>query len=81
MTAASKQKLTLSLPVETLQKARVLAERRSISISALVAEQVEALVDKDEAYEEARRSALALMDRGFHMGDGKLPSRDELYDR
>lgn len=81
MAHADKQNLTVALPRQTIQKARIIAARRSTSISALIVEQVEALVEKDDEYEAAKRSAFSLFDRGFHMGGGKLPSRDELHER
>ena len=77
----SKQNVTVSLSPQTLQKARVLAARRATSISGLLAEQLEILVGDDEAYERAERQALALLERGFHMGGKIRVSRDELHER
>ena len=76
-----KQNVTVSLSRDTLQKARVLAARRSTSISGLLAGQIETLIGEDEAYERARRHALAALEKGFHMGGGPLPSRDKLHER
>ena len=78
---AKKQNLTVSLDRETIHKARVIAARRSTSISGLVAEQINDLVNKDEAYERAKKHALALLDRGFHLGGDFKVSRDELHER
>lgn len=79
--ANKKQNVTVSLTAETIQKARVLAAKRSTSISGLLAEQIDALVGADAAYEQAERAALALLDRGFHMGGLITASRDELHER
>ena len=76
-----KQNVTLSLSRETLQRARVLAARRATSISGLLAEQIEALVGEEEAYERAQRQALLLLDQGFHLGGVIRATRDELHDR
>ncbi|MGH9688514.1 MAG: DUF6364 family protein [Candidatus Acidiferrales bacterium] len=76
-----KQNLTVTLNKQTIQKAKVLAARKSTSISGLVARQIETLVGEDEAYERAERQALALLDEGFHMGGLKPVSRDELHER
>ncbi len=76
-----KQNLTLSLPRQTIQKAKILAARRSTSISALLASQIETMVGDDEAYERAKRQALALLDRGFPMGGKIRATRDELHER
>lgn len=77
----SKQNVTISISRETVQKAKILAARRSTSISRLVAEQVELLVGEEEAWERSERSALALLERGFHLGGLISASRDELHER
>jgi len=79
--SVKKQNVTISLSRQTLQKAKVLAARRSTSISGLLAEQIEHLVGEDEAYERAKREALRLLDRGFHLGGVIRASRDELHER
>ena len=77
----SKQNVTISLSAETIRKAKILAAKRSTSISGLLAEQVEALIGTEEAYERAERTALALLHEGFHMGGVITASRDELHER
>ena len=81
MSEIRKQNLTVSLTPQTVQKAKVLAAKRSTSISDLLAAQIEALVDADEAYESAHRAALDLMERGFHMGGVHTIPREELHKR
>ena len=81
VTSERKQNLTVSLSPQTVHKARLLAARRATSISSLVAEQIEALINDDEAYERAHRTALDLMERGLHLGGGPMLSRGSLHDR
>ncbi len=76
-----KQNVTVSLDRETIQKAKIIAARRSTSISGLLAHQIEALVGEEEAYERAERQALNLLDHGFHLGGVIRASRDELHER
>ena len=76
-----KQNLTISLDRRTIQKAKVVAARRSTSISGLVARQIEILVGEEEAYERAERQALMLLDQGFHLGGEVRVRRDELHER
>lgn len=76
-----KQNLTVSLDRKTIRKAKIIAARRSTSISGLVAGQIEILVGEEEAYERAERQALALLDEGFHLGGFGVPSRDDLHAR
>jgi hypothetical protein len=81
MLRVRKQNFTVSLSPQTVQKARLLAAKRSTSISGLVAAQIEALVNADDAYESAHRAALDLMRRGFHLGGTHSIPRDELHER
>jgi hypothetical protein len=76
-----KQNLTITLDRQTVYKAKILAARRSTSISGLVADQIEMLVGEEEAYERAERQAAALLDHGFHLGGVVTASRDDLHDR
>jgi predicted transcriptional regulator len=75
-----RQNLTVQLDRETIRKARVLAAQRGTSVSAMVAAQIRDSVRAEEAYETARRTALELLDRGFHLGGGR-PRRDDLHER
>ena len=78
---AKKQNVTISISQDTVRKAKILAARRSSSISGLLAEQIEILVGAEEAYERSERSALALLEKGFHLGGFIPASRDELHER
>jgi predicted transcriptional regulator len=77
----AKQNLTVSLSTQTIRKAKILAAKRDSSISGLLGEQIEKLVGEDEAYEHAKRQALALMDRGFHLGGVIRSTRDDWHER
>ncbi len=77
----TKQNLTVSLDRETIRKAKIVAARRSTSISGLLARQIELLIGEEEAYERAERQARALLDQGFHLGGAVPASRDELHER
>jgi hypothetical protein len=76
-----KQNLTISLDRQTIRMAKILAARRSTSISGLVSHQIEILVGEEEAYERAERQAMSLLDQGFHLGGVIRASRDELHER
>lgn len=76
-----KQNLTVRLERETIRKAKILAAKRSTSISGLIARQIEVLIGEEEAYENAKRQALALLDKGFDLGGEIRASRDELHER
>lgn len=79
--AVKKRNVTVSLTPQTIQKAKVLAAKHSTSISGLLAQQIEVLVGAEEAYEQAERAALTLLEKGFHLGGGIHASREELHER
>ena len=76
-----KRNLTICLDRQTIQKAKILAARRSTSISGLLTRQIEILICEEEAYERAERQAMSLLDQGFHLGGVIRASRDELHER
>jgi hypothetical protein len=76
-----KQNLTICLDRQTIRMAKILAARRSTSISGLLARQIEILVGEEEAYERAERQAMSLLDQGYHLGGVIRASRDELHER
>jgi hypothetical protein len=78
---AGKQNVTISISPETVRKARILAARRSTSISGLLAQEIERLVGAEEARERSERSALALLEQGFHLGGLIVASRDDWHER
>ena len=78
-----KQNITLSLPKELLRQVKIIAAKRGTSVSALLREKLEETVLEADEYEQARRKAVALMDKGFNLGThGKITwTRDELHER
>jgi hypothetical protein len=76
-----KRNVTVQLDEATIQKARVAAAKRGSSISRLIAEQIEVLARQDDDYDRAMRDALAELERGYDLGGGPYPSRDDLHDR
>jgi len=75
-----KQNITVSIDKVLMQKARVLAAKRSISISRLLSEELAEIIARQENYERARDDAFAKLKVGYHLG-GRPASRDELHER
>lgn len=75
-----KQNITLSLDKKVLTELKVIAARRSTSVSRLLTEELEHIVERSERYEHSKREALAALDRGYHLGGGQ-PDRDALHER
>lgn len=64
------QNVTVRLKRSTVRAVKVLAARKDSSISGLLTEQIENLVGKEQAYEMAKRQALALLDGGDFTWEG-----------
>lgn len=77
----AKQNVTVRLDRQTVRKAKILAAKRNTSISGLLEQEIEHLISQDDAYEQARSQAMALLDEGFHLGGKITASRDELHER
>jgi len=78
---AKKQKVTISLSCQLLNRARILAAQRQTSIGGLLAQELEVLVARAEEYERAKGQAMALLDHGFPMGGVIRTKRDDLHRR
>ena len=76
-----KTNVTLKLDSELLREVRILAAEQGRSISALLAERVEAMVRERKAFDKARRRALARLRTGFDLGWTPPQTRDELHER
>ncbi|MGH9605493.1 MAG: hypothetical protein ACRD3N_07315 [Terracidiphilus sp.] len=76
-----KQNITLRLSRQTIQKARVIAAKRSTSISGLLSQELERLAAEDNAYARAQARAFAMMEKGFDLGGAHHLDRDALHER
>lgn len=76
-----KQNITLSLDKELIQQIKILAARKSTSISALLSEELKRLLEKNDAYEQAKQKALESLKKGYDLGGGNYLTREEMYDR
>ncbi len=78
-----KQNVTLSLPKDTIRRAKVQAARENKSLTKYTQEAIEEKLRKDSGYEEARRHWMKEVSRGYDLGiKGKLKiSRDEMHER
>ncbi len=76
----AKTNLTLQLDEEMIRRARIVAAKRGTSVSALVARELDELVEQDARYEEAWHRAEELM-RGAAPRGGRSWRRNDLHDR
>jgi hypothetical protein len=73
-----KTNLTLQLDADIIRRARIVAAKRGTSVSALVARELDALVTRDERYEEAQHRALELLAMPT-IGTTRRWTRDDIY--
>ena len=73
--------ITIKIDSDLAHEARVLAARRGMSLSRLVAEQLRQLVLEEQRYATAKQSALSRLHEGLDMDWDKPESRDELHAR
>jgi hypothetical protein len=76
-----KTNVTLKIEADLLREARILAAEEGSSISALLAARLEQAVRERKGYQQARRSAVARLRKGFDLNWTPPRSRDELYER
>ena len=76
-----KQNITLALDKPLLQRARVAAARRRLSISALLAHELRELVEHEDAYQAAKTRALAGLAHAPALGDARIRKRGALHER
>jgi hypothetical protein len=76
----AKANLTIQLDADVIRRARIVAANRGTSVSALVARELDRLVEQDARYDDARIRAQELMGRAAPRG-GMTWRRDELHDR
>jgi predicted transcriptional regulator len=75
-----RQNLTVSLEKGLIRQLKVIAAQRATSISGMLSDELRTIVDRDTQYQDARRRALATLDKGLHLG-GEPASRKELHER
>lgn len=76
-----KQNITLALDQRLLKRARAFAAQRGTSVSAMLADELLRILDRETAYEQAKIRALALLRSPFRLGGEKMASREALHDR
>jgi len=76
-----KQNITVQLDQSIIRDAKVLAAKRSSSLSKFLSDQIQLIAAQESDYEHNKKLALARLDRGYSLGGGKTPKREELYNR
>ena len=75
--------ITLSVPKDVLLKVKLIAVKRQTSVSGLLTQTLEKLVQQEDAYARARQRHLQRLEQGLDLCTGGqiLTQRDELHER
>lgn len=78
----SSRNITLTLPEELVQRAKIVAATRDTSVSRLVADFLERLTGEEDDYVERWQEERQLMAQGLPMRIGDVTwGRDDLHER
>jgi HSP90 family molecular chaperone len=77
------QNITLLIPKEVLAKIKVIAARRQASVSRMLTQMLEGLVQQEDAYDHARHRHAQRLKEGVDLGTrGEVSTgREELHER
>jgi hypothetical protein len=76
-----KQNVTLSLPKDVLQRAKILAIKRNHSLSSMLTDVLTEIVDAEDRYDEAWQRSCARMDAAQALSGDYAWSRESLHER
>ena len=76
-----KQNITLSIEKSLIKKSKIIAAQRETSVSKMLSDELEKLIQSTEQYELSKRKALANLKKGFHFGGKITVSRESPHER
>ena len=76
-----KQNITLSLDKDLIQKAKVISAKRRSSISNMLSQELQRIIESAESYEVSKKKAICNLRTGYHLGGIITASREELHER
>ena len=75
------KRITITLPDDLARWLRIRAAKDDRSVSGWVAQLLAEARRRDDGYEVAMKQFLAMKPQRMEWGDGRRPTREELYDR
>jgi len=76
-----KQNITLSLDKDLIQKAKIISAKRRSSVSNMLSQELQRIVESAGSYEVSRKRAISHLRTGYHLGGIITASRDELHEK
>jgi hypothetical protein len=75
-----KQNITLAMDKQLLKRARALAAEKGLSVSALLAAELQRVLERETAYRQASARALERLEKPLPLGAASY-RREDLHDR
>jgi hypothetical protein len=76
-----KQNITVQLDQSVIRDAKIMAARRATSLSKYLAAEIQRIAAQESNYEQAKKAALARLNKGYALGGAKMPRREDIYSR
>ena len=78
-----RQNITLSLPKDIIKKAKIVAIKKDTSLSSLIRQILEEIIEKDQGYDLAMKRHFKILEDGLDFNlKGKIPwTREQLHER
>lgn len=76
-----KQNITLRVEKDLIKKGKLIAAQKHTSLNRFLSDFLKQIIESEEFYEQSRRRALRVLNKGFHMGGKITCSREELHER
>lgn len=76
-----KQNVTIRLDKDLIKKGKVIASKRETSLNRLLSDFLKQIVEEEDYYEQCKRKALNILNKGYHLGGKITFTREELHER
>jgi hypothetical protein len=76
-----KQNITVQLDQAIIMEAKVIAAKRSTSLSRFLSDEIRKIALQESTYDKDKQLAIMRLQKGYSLGGVKLPKREELYTR
>lgn len=76
-----KQNITLSLDKDLIKKGKIIASKKETSLNRLLSDFLKQIIEEEDFYEQCKRKAVNILNKGYHLGGKITYTREELHER
>lgn len=76
-----KQNITVQLDQAVIREAKVIAAKRSTSLSKFLADEIRKIASQESTYDKDKKLAVMRLQNGYSLGGDELPNREKLHKR